>query len=139
MRLGREWSVAALAVAIAGCGLIPPQANPMLPGTQWRVTAVDGEAVVGTEVIVTVLADAVTVSTSCGASIGDIVKNEGQSFEVAPLEGPGAGPMCPPAALRTHERVAEALATVDRWAPAGDATELVGEHTVRIQPQHTDS
>lgn len=131
---------AVVAASLAGCGLMPSASSPLTPGTQWRVAAVDGEPVREAELILTVLADSSTLSSECGASVGPLETTSGQDLAFGRFDGPAGGQACPQAALAAHRRVVEALAGVERWQPAGEGTELVGdEHVIRLEGQRTDT
>ena len=144
MRLARTLAVAlALAVltaATSGCDALSLEPSPLVPGSQWRVAAVDGESTAGHEMILTFLADSATLSSRCGASTGAVTMDpQGSAVTFDELRGPQGQPACPQAALDAHALVAEALQGTDRWSSDGDAVELHGERVIRLESQRTDT
>ena len=130
----------ALATLASGCAMLAPQESPLVPGSQWRVVAVDGEATAGLELILTFIGDTATLSSACGAGSAEVaVADDGRDLSFGEFGGPGDRPICPNQALALHQRVADALGTVERWEAAGQTITLSGEQVVRIQPQRTDT
>jgi len=110
-----------------------------VPGSQWRVVAVDGQRTEPTELLLTFVGESATLSTQCGASVGEvIVEDDGPGVRFEAFDNP-AGATCPDDVMRLHERVAAALETVERWEPAGSGAELRGESVIRLEPQRTDT
>ena len=129
--------VAALAV---GCDAFDREPSPLLPGSQWRVVAVDDESTAGHEMILTFLAGSVTLSSRCGASTGTVTMDpEGSAISFDALRGPQGQPACPQAALETHLLVADALEGTDEWGSEGDAVRLIGDRVIHLQSQATDT
>jgi hypothetical protein len=139
-RIGRVAVSVVLTVAAAGCSPIQVVTSPLVTGSQWHVVSVDDESTVGLELILTFIGDSATLSSRCGASIGDVdVEAKGHAVTFGAQEGPAGQPICPAEALELHQRVADALQDVERWESAGSNTELHGERIIRLRPQATDT
>ena len=129
-----------LTAAASGCDAFSREPSPLVPGSQWRVVAVDGESTAGHEMILTFLAGSATLSSRCGASTGTVTMDpEGSAVTFDELQGPQGQPACPPAALDAHTLAAEALQGTERWTSSGDAVELHGERVIRLESQATDT
>ena len=129
-----------MAAVAAGCDAFDLQPSPLVPGSQWRVVAVDEESTAGHEMILTFLADSATLSSRCGASTGTVSMDAGGSaITFDAIQGPLGQPVCPQAALEAHELVADALEGTERWEAEGEAVELVGERVIHLQSQATDT
>ena len=133
-------AVITLAMLASGCAMLAPQESPLVQGSQWRVVALDGEATAGLELILTFIGDTATLSSACGAGSADVaMADDGRDLAFGEFDGPGGRPICPDQALALHQRVADALGTVERWEAAGQTITLTGEQAIRIQPQRTDT
>ena len=127
-------------VMTSGCAMLAPEESPLVPGSQWRVVAVDGEATAGLELILTFIGDTVTLSSACGAGSAEVAMADGgRDLAFGEFDGPGERAICPEDALALHQRAADALETVERWEAAGQTITLSGEQVIRIQPQRTDT
>lgn len=140
MRALKVAAVVALTTLAGGCAMLAPEDSPLTPGSQWRVVALDGEATAGLELILTFIGDTATLSSACGAGSAEVdMADGGRDVAFGEFDGPGDRPICPDQALALHQRVADALGTVERWEAAGQTVMLTGEQVIRIQPQRTDT
>ncbi len=129
-----------MAALAAGCDAFDLEPSPLVPGSQWRVMAVDDESTAGHEMILTFLADSATLSSRCGASTGTVNMDlDGSAISFEDIQGPLGQPACPQAALDAHQLVADALQGTDRWNAEGEAVQLLGERVVHLQSQATDT
>lgn len=133
-------ALAVIAALAAGCEAFDRRPSPLVPGSQWQVVAVDGAGTAGHELILTFLADSVTLSSRCGASTGTVTMDaEGSAMTFDALAGPQGQPACPQAVLDVHVMVADALAGTEQWTSDGKAVELLGERVIRLESQATDT
>ena len=140
MRTLTAAAIIVLATLASGCAALAPNDSPLVPGSQWRIVALDGEATAGLELILTFIGDTATLSSACGAGSAAVeIADGGRELAFGEFDGPGTRPICPDQALALHQRVADALGTVVRWDAAGQTITLAGEQVIRIQPQRTDT
>jgi hypothetical protein len=125
---------------LGACTALQREPSPLVPGSQWRVVAVDGQTTAPTELILTFIGDSATLSTRCGAGVSEVtLEPEGPAVAFGTFAGPGEGAQCPAQMLEAHARVADALEGIERWQRSGAAIELHGDQVIRLEPQRTDT
>ena len=133
-------ALAVIAALASGCDAFDLEPSPFVPGSQWRIVAVDEEGIAGHELILTFLSDSVTLSSRCGASTGPVTMDpEGSAISFDALQGPQGQPACPQAVLDVHVMVADALEGTERWASDEETVRLIGERVIHLQSQATDT